>query len=190
VGNTHQIAEQAGVDARVVYVDNEAVAFHHAQGLLAGNPNATILHADMRDVDTVLNHPATAELIDFSQPVGLLVVGVLLYLADSDDPGGMIRSYWQRMAPGSLVAVSTLTEEPAPAELRAEMARLQPMYEQAGAPVYPRTHAEISAWFDGLEMVEPGLVLLPDWRNDDPDELTNPARLLGYGGVGRVPASP
>lgn len=186
VGNTHQIAQAAGIEARTVYVDNEAVAYHHARQMLAGDPNATILHADMRDVTAVLSHPDTARLLDFAAPVGLLVVGVLLYLPDSDDPGGMIRAYTDHLAPGSLVAVSTLTDEHADDALRAELGRLRGMYEQLGEPVYPRTHAEISAWFDGLEMVPPGLVMLPDWHPDDAGERSNVARPLGYGGVGRV----
>ncbi len=187
VGNTHQIAERLGItDAHTVYVDNEAVAYHHARQMLADTPNTTILHADMRDVAGVLTHPETERLLDFAQPVALLVVGVLLYLPDSDDPGGMIEAYRQNLTTGSYVAISTLTDEHAPAELLTELAALRAMYEQVGEAVYPRTHAEILRWFDGLTMVPPGLVELPDWRSDDDSELTDIARTLGYGGVGRV----
>jgi O-methyltransferase involved in polyketide biosynthesis len=186
VGNVHQITQAAAPDTCTVYVDNEAVAYNHAHRMLADNPNATILHADMREVDVVLNHEDTQRLLDFSQPIGLLVVGVLLYLPDSDDPGGMIRTYRERLVPGSFVAVSTLTDEHADDALRAEMDGLRAAYEQAGQPVYPRTHAEISAWFDGMEMIEPGLVTLPEWHGDGPDELLSVARPLGYGGVARV----
>jgi hypothetical protein len=77
-GNVHQVAEQVDPQCRTVYVDHEPVAYNHARKLLEGNPNATILHADMRDVDQVLSHPDTQRLLDFSQPIGLLVVGVLL----------------------------------------------------------------------------------------------------------------
>lgn len=188
VGNTHQIAERLGItDARTVYVDNEAVAFHHAQLMLADSPNTTILQADMRDVPAVLSHPETRRLLDFGQPVALLVVGVLLYFPDSDDPGGMIRAYRERLSGGSYVAISTLTDEHAPDDLRTELAALRAMYEQVGEAVYPRDHADILRWFDGLELVEPGLVELPSWHTDDPNELTNEAHTLGYGGVGRVP---
>jgi hypothetical protein len=186
VGNVHQIAEAAAPDARTVYVDNEVVAFNHARRLLVGNPNATIIQADIRDPEAILTHPDTRRLLDFSQPVGLLMVGLLLFIPDSDDPTGLIRTYREQLAPGSFLAVSTMTDEPADDELRAEVARLQGAYAQAGENVYVRTHAEISAWFAGLEMVPPGLVMLPDWRNEDPDDLPNPARTLGYGGVGRV----
>lgn len=187
VGNTHQVAERLGItDARTVYVDNEAVAYHHARLMLADTPNAAVLQADMRDVTGVLTHPETERLLDFGLPVGVLVVGVLLYLPDSDDPGGMLRAYREHLVPGSYLAVSTLTDEHAPPALRAELAALREMYEQVGEPVFPRTHAEILRWFDGLDLVEPGLVELPAWHNDDATELADPARTLGYGGIGRV----
>jgi hypothetical protein len=186
VGNTHQVAEEAGIPARVVYVDNEPVAFYHAQFMLADNPDATVVQADMRDVAAVLEHPDTRRLLDFGQPVGLLVIGVLLYLPDPE-PAQLLRAYRDHLAPGSLVGVSTMTQEHASPELRAELARLRGAYEQAGEPVYPRDHAEILAWFDGLDVVEPGLVTLPEWHTEDPEELADVARPLGYGAVGRVP---
>jgi hypothetical protein len=187
VGNTHQVADELGVPARVVYVDNEPVAYHHARHMLAGYDNTTIVHADMRDLDAVLDHPDTQRLLDLSQPLGLLVVGVLLYLPDPQ-PAELLRAYRARLAPGSLVAVSTLTDEHAGPALRAEMDRLRAAYAAAGEPVYPRDHAEILAWFDGLDLVAPGLVTLPEWHNTDaPTELEDVARPLGYGAVAQVP---
>lgn len=186
VGNTHQVADDAGVLARVVYVDNEPVAYHHAQHVLGGAGTTTIIQADMRDLSAVLDHPDTRRLLDFSQPVGLLVVGVLLYLKDPQ-PAELIRAYQQPLAPGSLVAVSTLTAEHASPALRAEMELLCGAYEAAGEPVYPRDHAEILSWFDGLDLVDPGLVTLPEWHTADPKELDDVARPLGYGAVARVP---
>ncbi|RKT89083.1 O-Methyltransferase involved in polyketide biosynthesis [Saccharopolyspora antimicrobica] len=186
VGNTHQVAEAAGIPARVVYVDNEPVAYHHAQHVLGGSETATIIQADMRDLSAVLDHPDARRLLDFSRPVGLLAVGVLLYLEDPQ-PAELIRAYRQRLAPGSLVAVSTLTDEHASPALRSEMEMLRGAYEAAGEPVYPRDHAEILSWFDGLDLVEPGLVTLPEWHTQDPEELDDAARPLGYGAVARVP---
>lgn len=186
VGNTHQVAETAGVEANVVYVDREPVAYHHAQNMLANTPTATIVRADMRDLDAVLGHPDTQRLLDFTRPVGLLVVGVLLYLPDPE-PAELIRAYRERLAPGSLVAVSTLTAEHAGPALRAEVDRMCAAYAAAGEPVYPRDHADILSWFDGLDLVAPGLVTLPQWRVDDPKELTDVASPLGYGAVARVP---
>jgi O-methyltransferase involved in polyketide biosynthesis len=186
VGNTHEIADVAGIEARVVYVDNEPVAYHHAQHMLAGREDVTIIRQDMRDVAAVVDHPETRRLLDFDQPLGLLVVGVLLYLPDPQ-PAELIRAYRQHLAPGSLVAVSTLTDEHASPDLRAEVDRMCDAYAQAGEPVYRRDHAQILEWFDGLDMVDPGLVTLPQWRTDDETELDDVARPLGYGAVARVP---
>jgi O-methyltransferase involved in polyketide biosynthesis len=185
VGNTHQVAEAAGVAARVVYVDNEPVAYHHAQAMLADRADVSIIATDLRDADAVLAHPDTRRLVDFTQPVGLLVVGVLLYLPDPQ-PTELIRAYREHLAPGSLIAMSTLTDEHAGPALRAELDRLRAAYAAAGEPVYPRDHAELLTWFDGLDLVPPGLVTLPEWHNDDPAELADVARPLGYGAVARV----
>lgn len=187
VGSTHQVAEAAGIDVRVVYVDREPVAYHHSRHMLDGHPNAAIVQADMRDLDAVLGHRETRRLLDFTRPIGLLVVGVLLYLPDPE-PAELLRAYRDRLSPGSLVAVSTLTDEHAGPALRTELDRLRAAYAQAGEPVYPRDHAEILSWFHGMELIEPGLVTLPEWHNDNnPAELKNVARPLGYGAVARIP---
>ena len=104
VGNVHEIAQQANPDARVVYVDYEPVAYGAAHDMLADNPNATILHADLREPDVVLNHPDTRELLDFSRPVGLLIVGVLLFLSPQDRPAEVVAAYRDRLVPGSFLA--------------------------------------------------------------------------------------
>jgi O-methyltransferase involved in polyketide biosynthesis len=188
VGNTHQIAEQAGVGVHVIYVDREPVAFYHAENMLQDTATAKIVQADMRNVDEVLGHEATGQLLDLSRPVGLLVVGVLLYLPDPE-PAELIRAYCHRLAPGSFVAVSTLTGEHAGPELRVELDTMCASYAAAGEPVYPRDHAEILSWFDGLDLVEPGLVTLPEWHTSDPEELDDPARPLGYGALAAIPGS-
>lgn len=187
VGNVHEVAQQRVPDARVVYVDYEPVAYRHAQTLLADNPNAAIIQADIRDPEAILAHPETRELLDFSQPVGLLMVGVLLFVGPEDDPDALVREYRRWLAPGSYLAISHITDEPASPELKAEVATLVASYEEADEHVFVRTHDEILRWFEGMEMVEPGLVLLPEWRPDSPDEAEDRARPLGYGGVARQP---
>lgn len=185
VGNTHQIADACGIDARVVYVDNEPVAYHQSRSLLERYPDATIIQADMRDRDLVLGHPETQRLLDFSQPIALLVIGVLLYLPDPE-PVELIRHYREHLAAGSLVAVSTLTDEHAAPALQEEVQRLRAAYADVGEPVYPRDHAELMPWFDGMTLAEPGLVTLPEWRCDNPSEFTDVASPLGYGAVAHI----
>ncbi|HJP75534.1 MAG TPA: SAM-dependent methyltransferase [Pseudonocardiaceae bacterium] len=183
VGNTHQVAGRLGISARTVYVDNEPVAYHHAQTMLADRTDTTILHADMRDVTGVLTHPDTQRLLDFTEPVGLLIVGVLLYFPDHAAVSEMIAAYRRHLTGGGYLAISTLTDEPAPPPLRADLAAMLSLYRGLGEPLYPRTRAEVTAWFDGTDLVEPGVVEMPLWRNDTPAELDEPARTLGYAGV-------
>ncbi|HVV18432.1 MAG TPA: SAM-dependent methyltransferase, partial [Pseudonocardiaceae bacterium] len=150
------------------------------------NPNATILQADIRDPLAILDDPETRRLLDFDRPIGLLVVGVLLFIADADDPAGMIATYRDRLAPGSLLAISTLTDEPADDDLKAEVARLRAAYAAAGEHVHVRDRAAILPWFNGMRLVEPGLTLLPDWHPDEGDDRASTAYPLGYGGVARI----
>ncbi|MGM1057663.1 SAM-dependent methyltransferase [Saccharothrix sp. Mg75] len=186
VGNVHEIARQVDRLSRVVYVDHEPVACVHARRLLAGDPLATIVKADIRDPAAVLDHPDTRRLLDFTEPMALLMVGVLLFVADEDRPGDLVATYRERLAPGSLLAISHIADEHAAPELRAEVARLVDAYAAADEYVHVRTRAEVLAWFGGADLVEPGLVFLPDWRPDTPSELDSPARALGYGGVARI----
>ncbi|GAA1350433.1 SAM-dependent methyltransferase [Saccharothrix algeriensis] len=187
VGNVHEIAQQVDPASRVVYVDYEPVAYAHARQLLVGNPFATIVQADIRNPSAILDHPETRRLIDFSEPVALLMVGVLLFISDEDRPGELVRTYRQHLAPGSFLAISHIASEQAGPELQAEVSRLVDAYAAADEHVHVRTHRDVLAWFDeGTTLVEPGLVCLPDWRPDGDQEETSVARPLGYGGVARV----
>ncbi|GGP75256.1 SAM-dependent methyltransferase [Saccharothrix coeruleofusca] len=187
VGNVHEIAAQTDPACRVVYVDYEPVAYAHAKQLLAGHPFATIIQADIRAPEKVLEHPDTRRLIDFSQPVALLMVGVLLFISDEDRPAELIAAYRERLAPGSFLAISHIASEQAAPELQAEVGRLVDAYAAADEYVHVRTHAEILRWFEGADLVEPGLVRLPDWRPDNLVEQKSVAAPLGYGGVARIP---
>ncbi|HEX5119579.1 MAG TPA: SAM-dependent methyltransferase [Pseudonocardiaceae bacterium] len=190
VGNTHQIAQAAGIQARTVYVDREGVAYHQARQLLAregAGDQAGIIQADLRDVAGVLGHPEVARLLDFTRPVGLVLASVLLYVSDEDDPAGIISAYLDAMAPGSYLAISTTTQDGVASDLRSRAQDVQHLYKQAKEPVVARSWDQIAAWFARTELVEPGLVELADWR-PDPDEQPVPAatRTFVYAGVGRL----
>jgi hypothetical protein len=186
VGNVHEIAQHADPATRVAYVDNEPVAVHHSHELLQDNENAGIAWADVCDPRAVLEHPEVTRLIDFTEPVGLLIVGLLLFIDDDADPAGLVASYRSACPAGSYLAISTMSQDEADPATRAQLANLLALYEGADERITPRTKETIEGWFAGTSLVEPGLTLLDEWRPDR-EALTSPARLLGYGGVGHVP---
>lgn len=187
-GNVHEIAQEADPTARVVYVDYEAVAYHVSRTMLADNPTATILHADLRDPMAVLTHPETRELIDFGLPVGLLLIGVLLFIPDSDRPGDIIRAYREQLVPGSYLAISQVTTEGLAPDHAAELDGVAATYRSADEQITFRTRAELLPWFDGTDLVEPGLARLLDWQGDG-DRLTEhevAGACQAYAGIGRI----
>jgi hypothetical protein len=161
-GNVHQIAQAITPDAHVVYVDNDPMVFAHARALKTGDGTA-VIHADLRDPDTILSHPETRRLIDFSQPLAILFVSVLHFVPDPDAHDA-VAAYASAAAPGShlvLTHVTGGTDPPASAVGRAVFAR-------SANPVTPRTEERVLAFFDGLEILEPGLVPVQQWRPDEP----------------------
>jgi SAM-dependent methyltransferase len=158
--STHEVAREAAPDARVAYVDNDPVVFRHAQARLAGDAGIAVVPADLRDVDDVLARAGS--LIDFSQPVGLLLVAVLHNISDADDPAGIAARYIAALAPGSYVVISHSTDEFAPDRTHAASAAAT----ERGATWLPRPKDEIARLFNGRDLVEPGLVLVSRWRPD------------------------
>jgi S-adenosyl methyltransferase len=185
VGNVHEIAHQLDPASRVVYVDIEPVAVATTQHMLQGLTNVAVVHADMRDVDTVLNAPATRALIDFAKPVGLMVVAALHFVSVEEDLTRMLAGYRAVLAPGSYLAISHTTWDPRP-EVEAAMQRL---FKQTASPVIHRSREEVAALLDGLELVEPGVVWTPQWQpDDDTDPLfATPERSATFAAVARIP---
>ncbi|MCT2583561.1 SAM-dependent methyltransferase [Actinophytocola gossypii] len=183
-GNVHEIVQRIDPATRVVYVDYESVAVHHSHELLKDDPNTTVVWADVRDPRSVLEHPETTRMLDFTQPVGVLVAGLLLFIGDEYDPAGLVRAYREACTGGGYLAISTMSRDEADQETAEQLAGLLHLYESADEQVYPRDRATIESWFAGTELVEPGLVLLDAWRPEGKPS-DSPARLLGYGGVGR-----
>jgi SAM-dependent methyltransferase len=189
VGNVHEIVHRVDPGARVVYVDYEPIAVQTARHLLADVDTAAGLHADLRDVKAVLGHPTTTAMLDLTRPVGLLIVGVTLFLAPEDHPERIIASYRDALAPGSLVAISQSSVDEAPDDLRAEMDQIMAGYQNSDERWYVRGRAEFTSWFDGTDVVAPGIVPLTDWRPDDEARAQQQwqARMCGYAAVGRLP---
>lgn len=167
--NVHQVAQSFDPSARVVYVDIDPIVLAQGRALLADDDGVTVITADMREPDAILDHPDTHELIDFSRPVAVLFLSVGHHLKDDDEVGGGARHAMRHIidsvaVPGSHLAVSQVVlDDPA------EGARMSAQIDAAGIPWQTRTPAEFNALFDGLEPVEPGMVNLKHWR-PDPDQ--------------------
>jgi hypothetical protein len=183
-GNVHEVAQRAAPGSRVVYVDLDPVAIAHSKALLAGNENAVIIDADLREPEKILGHEDTQGLIDFSRPVGLLLVAVLHFISDAEDPWRIVATLRDALAPGSYIAVCHGTEEGKPAAAHAA----QKVYNSTVATnLHIRSRAEIERLFDGLELVEPGIVDIPQWRPDQPG-AADPSKFWGgLVGVARKP---
>lgn len=181
VGNVHEVAQQADSSCRVVYVDHDEVAVAHSELLLAGNATAAVVTADLCQPDMVLASRAAIDLLDFNGPIGLLMVGVLHFVPDKLDPGDIVARYRDELPSGSQVAISHLTADFNPEE----MASVADTLRHSRDPMYARPYEEILALFDGLELIEPGLVGAPSWR-PEPGETGEGPRDI-YAGVARKP---
>ena len=182
-GNVHEVAQAVEPASRVVYVDNDPVAVAHSEAVLTGNDHAGIVSADFRSPPDVLRSDEVERLLDLERPVALMVVALLHFVEDRDEPDKALAAFFDRLAPGSLLVISHGCMEGAPA--RDGGGRLQQVYEEASSPLVIRSKEQILRFFSGWEIVEPGLVPLPHWRPDSPPEWEDSAVFTGYAGVGR-----
>jgi O-methyltransferase involved in polyketide biosynthesis len=185
VGNVHEVAQQANPSACVVYVDNEPVAVNHSRTILEGNSKATVIQADIRQPEVILGHPETRRLLDFNRPTAVLLLSVLLFLND-EEAYRVVRYVRDALVPDSYIAISHPTDDKTSQE---QAQRAEKLYAAIGAPVRVRSYNEVERFFEGLELVEPGLVHIPLWRPEGPDDLflRNPELSGYYAGVGRKP---
>ncbi len=182
-GNVHEVAQQAAPGSRVAYVDVDPVAVAHSEALLAGHQDAAILQADLRKPGEILGHEVTRRLIDPGQPTGLLLVSILHFLADAEDPWQIVAALRDALAPGSFLVISHGTHEGQPTVANA-VAKVYNRSVTMG--LHLRSHRAILRFFDGFQVVDPGLVYLPQWRPDPADEVPeNPDRYGNLVGVGQ-----
>jgi hypothetical protein len=181
VGNVHDVALAADPACRVVYVDIDPVAVLHSRALLADRPEVTAVHADLRDPRGLLEHPEVQAQLDFAQPVAVLMVAVLHFVPDQDDPAGVVAGYRDAIAEGSYLAICHATDDAS--DLAAEH---QAIYAPTATPMTMRSRGEVEALFAGFELVDPGVVYLAVWRPDDGHEVPErPELFAGYAGVAR-----
>ncbi|MGH3938484.1 MAG: SAM-dependent methyltransferase [Pseudonocardiaceae bacterium] len=182
VGNVHEVAQAALPQARVVYVDVDPVAVAHSRAILAGNSRADVVQADLRDVAAILHDPRTMRLLDMTQPIGVLMVALLHFVPDEADPVKIITNYHEVMAPGSYLAVSHASHEGRPDQAGSHTA----LYQRTSTPMTMRSRSQIEALVAEFDPVAPGVVLLPLWRPESPDDVDDrPERFTGYAAVGR-----
>lgn len=184
--NVHQVAQQAAPGSKVVYVDVDPVVLAHGRvkALLAEDQTTAFIEADACDVGRILNHPDTQRLIDFDEPVGVLYVSFLHCIPDARDPGGLVRQIVDRLVPGSYVAISHLTSDNP--QVRDSVTRLGLEMNFGGRWGRVRSREEVGAFFEGLDVLPPGLVKVNEWHPDGREEADSPD-WFEYGGVARKP---
>jgi SAM-dependent methyltransferase len=186
-GNVHEVAQAASPGAHVVYVDHDPVAVAHSRAVLEGNGTADILAADLRKPRDILGSEPVGRLLDLGRPVALLLIAVLHFLEDADEPRKAVAELRDALAPGSLLILTHASVDGGPR--RPEQGdRVEGVYRNIGSPLIMRSRAEVERFFDGFEMVEPGLGPMPLWRADPADggdEEADPVIYTGFAGVGR-----
>jgi hypothetical protein len=184
-GNVHEVAQDADPAARVVYVDVDQVAVAHSRAILAGNENAAVIEADLREPQEILLNATVRRLIDFGQPTGLLLGMVLPFIADAEDPWRIVAALRDALAPGSYLVLVHATDESRPLVAQAA----EKVYNRnVSTNVQVRSRPDILRFFDGFDLVDPGLVYIPQWRPDSPGDVPeDPAKFWALVGVGRKP---
>jgi S-adenosyl methyltransferase len=180
-GSTHEVARQITPACRVVYVDNDPVVLSHARALLTGTPpgSCDYVYADVRDTAAIL--AGAAATLDLSRPVGVLLLALLHFVPDSDDPPGVVAALAGALAPGSFAAISHLTADLAPEQVGAAARAYNSL---AAASVTPRTHSQVSGLFGGLRLLAPGVVPAGEWRTEA-GAVSQPCDI--YTGVAGIP---
>jgi len=179
-GNVHQVAHRVAPDARVIYVDNDPMAHTYANALLTNNsPTTAAVLADLRQPEAILDYPQVRRLLDFTRPVGVLLVAVLHFVGDEEDPAGIVARLRDAMAPGSYLVISHATGDFHP-QIGSKVTEV---YQHASAPLVLRSRKAIERFFDGFDLVEPGLVQPVAWR-PEPGPVS-PSAGGFYSGVGQ-----
>jgi hypothetical protein len=181
--NVHQVAQRVRQDAHVIYNDSDPVVAVHGRRLLAGDPGTAFIHADMCDTTGILDHSDTLRLINFDEPIAVLFNSVLHCIKDEDDPVGLVHRVMDRVPSGSYLAIATLVSDDP--EIRERLTKIMLTATQ-GNWGRLRTVEEVTPCFDGLALIEPGLVELTTWHPDEtPQHQT--WDMIEFGGVARKP---
>jgi hypothetical protein len=185
--NVHEVAQSLVPDSRIVYVDNDPIVLMHARALLTTAPEGATayLDADLREPDKIIGHPDLLRTLDLSQPVALMLVAILHFILDADDPYGIVARLVDAMPSGSYMVVTHVTNDLMPPEV---FARIDAANAAGGIPFRFRTRDEFARFFDGLELVRPGIQSISEWRaEDEVKPRPSAADTATYGAVARIP---
>ncbi|MFD8913196.1 SAM-dependent methyltransferase [Streptomyces sp. NPDC059575] len=179
--NTHEVAQRLAPDARIVYVDNDPLVLAHARALLTSTPEGRTdyLDEDLRNIDAIFEH--AAKTMDFSEPIGLILLGVVIFIGDDEDPYGLVRQLTERLPAGSHLVLSHTITSPSMPDVDEAVA----FWNEHGTPkLTQRTPEDVTRFFDGLELLEPGVLSCSRWRPEPGDE-GEPEEVAMFGGVAR-----
>lgn len=173
--NVHEIAHRAAADSRVVYVDNDPVVLAHARALLANNPRTAVAQADLREPGNIIQDPDVRGMLDFDQPIALLMLAILHFVPDEADPPGIVATLREALAPGSYIAITHGHGGTVSKEVEKQV---RGAYRNTAArDIIPRTPEQVLGYFEGMEVLEPGLVPVEAWRPAEgpvPIDMTKP----------------
>jgi hypothetical protein len=181
--NTHEVAQRANEQARIVYVDNDPIVLAHARALLTSGPDGetAYIDADIRDPEQILGQ--AARTLDFSQPVALMLLAVLHFVPDEDDPWKITAKLMEALPAGSFLVLSHATSDIQSSRVEAGAERYN---QRSAVPITPRARAQVTRFFDGLQIIDPGVVPLGQWHPGPPQHFDSPG-LPTYCVVGRKP---
>ena len=184
-GNTHEVAQAAAPDARVIYIDNDPIVLAHARALMTSDPaGATeFILGDFRETGKILADPAVDRTLDFDQPVALMLIALLHFFTDDENPQAIVSSLLDALPSGSYLAITNLTADFMDPD---QAARATQAGQQGGITYVPRTQAEVAAFFSGLDLVDPGVVAMQAWRPEGGSPAA-PQGPTSYAAVGRKP---
>jgi O-methyltransferase involved in polyketide biosynthesis len=178
--NLHEVVQRVAPESRVVYVDNDPIVLVHARALLTSTPEGrtAYIDADLHEPESILSSPQVGTL-DLDRPVALTLMAILQFVHDEDEAHRIVERLMRPLAPGSVLALSTVTAESAPDQVTGGQAS----YRARGIPNKARSQAEVERFFDGMDLVDPGVTLVHRWRPDDAANLLDDQQVHMYGGV-------
>jgi O-methyltransferase involved in polyketide biosynthesis len=183
--NLHEVAQEVAPESRIVYVDNDPIVLVHARALLASDPagRTAYVDADLRDPEAILGSQQVRETFDLDRPIALSLIAVLQFIPDEQEAHTIVRRLMEPLPAGSVLVLTTVTADHAPDEVNGGVAA----YNARGIPTKVRGKAEVERFFDGLELLDPGVTLVSHWHPDDVARAMDPMHVHMYGGVAVKP---